>query len=405
MLYRAYQLQSDLFEPVRLWANVARSWLDVLPAPVAASRPLRNLSAAWELIAKTRVTHRRPEFGIASVEVDGERRAVREEARLVRPFGTLLRFAKAGAESQPKVLLVSPMASHFATLLRETVATMLPEHDVHITDWHNAREVAVADGAFDLDTYIDYLREFLQAMGPGTHVIAICQPCVAALAATALMAEDGDAATPASLTLMAGPIDTRQSPTEVNALAARHPLAWFERNLVHAVPDGFRGAGRRVYPGFLQLAGFMSLNPRRHADAFGKLHRHLADGAVDEAARISDFYDEYFAVCDLPAEFYLQTLQKVFMEHQLPRGEFHWRGRPVRPEAITRTRLMTVEGERDDICGRGQTAAAQTLCSSLPPDARIELVQEGAGHYGVFSGRRWQQDVYPRLRAHIAMAG
>lgn len=405
MLYQAYQLQTDLFEPMRLFAGAARGWLDLLPRPLSGSRPVRELSAAWEIVAKTRVTHQRPSFGIDFVDVGGQSCAVREETQLVKPFGTLLRFARDGApEGQPKVLLVSPMAGHFATLLRETARTLLSEHDVHITDWHNARDVALEDGAFDLDGYIDHLREFLQAMGPGTHVIAICQPCVASLAVTSLMAEDDDAATPASLTLMAGPIDTRQSPTEVNELAARHPMEWFERNVIHTVPMGFRGAGRRVYPGFLQLAGFMSLNPQRHLESFNKLHRNLATGAEEEAAQIRDFYDEYFAICDLPAEFYLQTMRKVFKEYHLPRGLLQWRGRPVRPEAITRTRLLTVEGERDDICGLGQTIAAQTLCSSLPDELRQTWIQPGAGHYGVFSGRRWQQEVYPIVAAHIRAA-
>jgi poly(3-hydroxybutyrate) depolymerase len=404
MLYRAYQMQSDLFEPMRLWANAARSWLDVLPSPVAGSRPLRELSAAFELFAKTRVTHHRPPFGIERVSVDGRDLPVREEAVLEKPFGTLLRFAKDSVEPQPKVLLVSPMACHFATLLRETARTMLPDHDVHITDWHNARDVPLTDGGFDLDSYIDYLIEFLAVMGPGVHVVAICQPCVATLAATALMAEECHPATPASLTLMAGPIDTRESPTEVNALAARHPVEWFERNVIHRVPLRYAGAGRRVYPGFLQLAGFMSLNPARHRDSFRKLHRKMAEGEMAEAGVIKDFYDEYFAVCDLPAEFYLQTMRKVFIEHHLPRGELQWRGRRVVPEAITRTRLLTVEGANDDICGRGQTSAALTLCSALPDSMKIAHVQDGAGHYGVFSGRRWQGDVYPLLRNTIRAA-
>lgn len=404
MLYQAYQLQSDLFEPMRLFAGAARGWLDLLPRPFGDSRLVREMSAAWEIVAKTRVTHHRPSFEIDSVESQGQTYAVREEAQLVKPFGTLLRFAKDGAPAQPKVLLVSPMAGHFATLLRETARTLLAEHDVHITDWHNARDVSLEDGEFDLDGYIDHVREFLQVMGPGTHVVAICQPCVASLAVTALMAEDDDPATPASLTLMAGPIDTRQSPTEVNALAARHPMKWFERNVIHTVPMGFRGAGRSVYPGFLQLAGFMSLNPHRHMESFTKLHRNLTVGADEEAAQISDFYDEYFAICDLPAEFYLQTMRKVFKEHHLPRGLLEWRGRPVRPEAITKTRLLTVEGERDDICGLGQTTAAQTLCSALPDELRQVWIQPGAGHYGVFSGRRWQNEVYPLLAAHIRAA-
>lgn len=407
MLYQAYQLQADLFEPMRLFSSAASGWIDLLPRPIGRSRIAREISAYWEILANTRVTHQRPAFGISSVKASasGQEWPVIEQKILVKPFGTLLRFAKLGInESQPKVLIVSPMAGHFATLLRETVDTMLPQHDVYITDWGNARDVPVADGTFDLDTYIDYIREFLQHLGAGSHVFAICQPCVAALAATALMAEDNDIATPASLTLMAGPVDTRQSPTEVNKLALRHPMEWFKHNVIHTVPLGFRGAGRRVYPGFLQLAGFISLNPTRHLTSARDMHRHLVSGALEEASQIREFYDEFFAVCDLPADFYLQTIFKVFKEFELPRGRLKWRDRQINCAAISRTRLLTVEGERDDICGAGQTMAAQTLCSSLPDGLRQTWVQPGAGHYGVFSGSRWRNEVYPLLTAHIKEA-
>jgi poly(3-hydroxybutyrate) depolymerase len=402
MIYQTWQTQADLMVPMRLAASAANAWLGFLPKPLSDSRPLRELSATYELMAKTQITHERPPFGIDTVHVDGEPVAVVEEAVLVKPFGTLLRFAKPGVEGQPKLLLVSPMACHFATLLRETARTLLADHDVHITDWHNARDVSLADGHFDLDDYIAHLIEFLQVLGPDVHVVAICQPCVAALAATALLAEDGDAAVPASLTLMAGPVDTRAAPTEVNRFAAKHDLAWFERTVIDRVPMRYRGAGRRVYPGFLQLAGFMGMNPQRHRDSFVKLHRHMADGEITEASAIQDFYDEYFAVCDLPAEFYLQTMHRVFKEQHLATGTFEFRGRRVRPEAITTTRLLTVEGALDDICGVGQTSAAHALCSSIPEDRKILHVQDGAGHYGVFSGRRWTASVFPLLRSMIA---
>ncbi|GAC1624081.1 MAG: polyhydroxyalkanoate depolymerase [Nevskia sp.] len=401
MMYQTYQAQADLLVPVRFLANVARGWLDVLPPVLSGSRPVRELSAAYALIAKTRVTHERPPFGIDAVTVGRRRLAVHEQAVLVKPFGTLLRFRKEGRLAQPKVLLVSPMACHFATLLRETAKTLLPEHDVYITDWHNARDVPMAEGAFDLDSYIAYLIEFIEAMGPGVNVVAICQPCVAALAATALMAEDGSTATPRTLTLMAGPIDTRINPTGVNELAAKHPLEWFERNVVDKVPLRYAGAGRRVYPGFLQLAGFMSMNPERHRQSFLTLHRNMVDGEIEKAAAIQEFYDEYFAVSDLPAEFYLQTMQKVFMQHELPQGRFEWRGRRVDPAAITKTALLTVEGAKDDICGVGQTGAAHDLCSRIPDALKTRHVQDGAGHYGVFSGHRWHESVHPLLRQLI----
>lgn len=401
MIYQTYQAQADMLVPVRFLANVARGWLDVLPPVLSGSRPVRELSAAYALFAKTQVTHVRPAFGIDHALVHGREVAVTEEAVLVKPFGTLLRFAKAGRLAQPKVLLVSPMACHFATLLRETAKTLLPEHDVYITDWHNARDVPLRDGDFDLDHYIEYLIAFIEAMGPDVHVVAICQPCVAALAATAVMAEDGHAAVPRTLTLMAGPIDTRINPTGVNELAEKHPLSWFERNVIDKVPLRYAGAGRRVYPGFLQLAGFLSMNPERHRKSFLTLHRNMVDGEIEKAAAIKEFYDEYFAVSDLPAEFYLQTMRKVFMDHELPRGLLEWRGRRVELSAIRRTALLTVEGAKDDICGVGQTGAAHDLCTGIPEPFKTRHVQDGAGHYGVFSGRRWHESVYPLLRAMI----
>jgi polyhydroxyalkanoate depolymerase len=365
---------------------------------------VRSTLATTEIVARWGLTHRRPAFGIDSVVVEGEAVPVREEAVLRTPFGTLLRFTKDTDAVQPRVLLVAPLSGHFATLLRATVRTMLPDHDVFITDWHNARDVAVGHGRFGLDEYIDHLVDFLREMGPGAHVVAVCQPCVPALAAAALMAEDGDEAVPHSLTLMAGPIDARVNPTIVNDLAAGRSLEWFERNVIGIVPRRFTGAGRRVYPGFVQVAAFMRMNPERHRAAFRRLYDDIVAGNEERAVATKAFYDEYFAVLDLTAEFYLETIAAIFQDHLLARGELTWRDRPVDPAAITRTALLTVEGERDDICGVGQTAAAHDLCTSLTPYRRRQHLQAGAGHFGVFSGARWEREVYPEIRSHILKA-
>jgi polyhydroxyalkanoate depolymerase len=404
MLYSAYQAQSDLMAPLRaMSAATARMLTDLSPGPVDRWM-VRPTLATSEIVARWGLTHRRPPFGIGAVQVAGREVAVREEAVMTTPFGTLLHFAKDTNAVQPPVLLVAPLSGHFATLLRATVRTMLADHDVYITDWHNARDIAVGHGRFGLDEYIDHLLDFIRATGPDAHVIAVCQPCVPALAAAALMAEDGDDAVPASLTLMAGPIDARISPTIVNDLSAGRPLEWFERNVIAIVPPRFRGVGRRVYPGFVQLAAFMRMNPERHREAFRRMYDDIVDGNAERVFATKAFYDEYFAVLDLTAEFYLETVAAIFQEHLLARGEFTWRGRTVDPAAITRTALMTVEGERDDICGVGQTAAAHDLCVSLPPFRRRQHLQAGAGHFGVFSGTRWEHEVYPEIRSHILMA-
>ena len=396
MHYLAYEAHSRMMKPVRAWARAT------LPAfaPVGLGRsvPLRNLGAAWELIARAGLSHERPAFGIAGVKVGNRDVAVREEAVHATPFGTLLRFAKDVETAQPRVLLVAPLSGHFATLLRATVETLLPEHDVHITDWHNARDVEGKHGRFGFDDYIEHLIRFLEAMGPGGHVVAVCQPCVQTLAAAAIMAESGSPATPRSMTLMAGPIDPRVNPTKVNKLATNRPIEWFERNLVVTVPRRYAGGGRRVYPGFVQLAAFMSLNIERHVKAHTDLFNHLARGDQEKARLVKDFYDEYFAVLDLPAEFYLETVQWAFQEFRLARGLLQWRGRRVDLRAIRRTAMLTVEGERDDICAVGQTVAAHELCTGLRPYLKRHHLQPGVGHYGVFSGKRWQSQVYPILR-------
>ena len=396
MLYLAYQTQSDIMVPVRAWAAMAVA--SGGSSLLAENSATRNLTAAYELIARAGLSHTRPAFGIASVTVGNREVEVSEEAAAATPFGTLLHFKKHAGTAQPRVLMVAPLSGHFATLLRATVRTMLPEHDVFITDWHNARDVPLTAGRFGVDEYVDHLIKFIEVMGPGAHVLAVCQPCVAALAAAAAMAEAGNPAQPRSLTLMAGPIDTRVNSTRVNELAKTRSIEWFERNLIASVPLRHPGAFRRVYPGFVQLAAFMSMNIDRHVKAHRELYENLANGEAEKAAITKAFYDEYFAVLDLTAEFYLETVRLIFQEHALPRGRLDYRGRRVDPAAIRRTMLFTVEGERDDICAVGQTVAAHDLCGNLRPYLKRHHMQAGVGHYGVFSGKRWENQIYPLLK-------
>jgi poly(3-hydroxybutyrate) depolymerase len=396
MLYQTYQAHADLMVPVRAFASLAAS--QIAPSFTENLGIFRNIMAACELIARAKLTHHRPPFGIETVMVGNREVAVREEAARVRPFGTLLHFKKDIDITQPRVLLVAPLSGHFATLLRATVNTMLADHDVYITDWHNARDVALSEGGFGFDDFIQHLIDFLEAIGPGAHLVAVCQPSVAALVATAVMAQSQHPAQPRSITLMAGPIDTRVNPTRVNELAASKPISWFEQNLIAIVPMRFPGAFRRVYPGFVQLTAFMSMNIERHIKAHRELFEHIRDGEIEKARITKAFYDEYFAVLDLAAEFYLETVRLVFQEHALPLGKLKWCGERVEPRAIRRTMLLTVEGERDDICAVGQTMAAHELCSGLRPYLRRHHMQAGVGHYGVFSGQKWTGQIYPILR-------
>ena len=401
MLYQAYQIQSDAGSPLRLMAqfgSAALGFADGLPTV------FRQLPAALEVFSRMRLTHSRPAYGIDGVTVGGTCVPVVEHVVQKLAFGQLIHFKKAavpGTESQPKVLLVAPLSGHFATLLRETLRTLLQDHDVYITDWLNARDVPLSQGAFTLDDYIDHMIAFTETVGTNAHLVAVCQPCVAALAATAIMAEDDSPYQPRSLTLMAGPVDCRVNPTAVNTLAVSKSLDWFEKNLISHVPLPHAGFMRRVYPGFVQLSAFMMMNPERHKQAFKDLYRHLVGGELEKAQAIRTFYEEYLAVNDLPAEFYLETIGKVFQTYDLAIGKFVYRGRTVNTGAIRRTALMTVEGERDDICAVGQTVAAQDLCTNIRPYLRNHHVQTGVGHYGVFSGRKWNQQIYPRVRDSI----
>ncbi len=401
MIYQTYQAFADTRKPLQMFAEMAAGLIQEPPASAAEDPWLRKLAAAGEIIKRCGLTHKRPAFGIESVTIGNRELTVTEEAVVKTAFCTLLHFKKETMTEQPPVLVVSPMSGHFATLLRDTVRTMLPDHDVYITDWHNARDVPLGQGRFDLDDFVDHLIKFIAAIGAGCHVIAICQPSVPTLAAAAIMAEDGDPAQPRSLTLMAGPIDTRINPTKVNEFATSRPIEWFYASMIGVVPWRYGGAMRQVYPGFVQLLAFMGMNVERHMKAFTDLYDNLVKGDFAKAEATQKFYDEYFAVMDLPAEFFIQTIQQVFQEHRLPRGMMRWRGRRVDPAAIRHTFLLTVEGEKDDICAVGQTLAAQDLCSGLRPYMKQHYMQAGVGHYGVFSGRRWAAQTYPIVRDMI----
>lgn len=398
--YPAYQLFEDLFRPWRTAASCARAALAGWPR-LACGFDARALDAFWETVELAGLSHTRPPFGIDVVQVDGVPIPVTEEVIRRTPFASLLHFRKTVAAPQPRVLLVAPMSGHFATLLRGTVRTMLADHDVYITDWHNPRDVPLAAGRFGFDEYVEHVMAFIRRIGPDAHLVAICQPTVAALAAVSLMAVDNDPAQPASMTLMAGPIDCRVNPTKVNDLANSKPIEWFERNLISPVPGGFPGAQRRVYPGFVQLGAFMSMNMERHLASFAEMRHERERGDPAKADAINGFYREYFATSDLTAEFYLETVNSVFQQYDLPLGKLKVGARIVEPHAIRRTALLTIEGEKDDICAVGQTVAAQELCSGLRPYMKTHHVQTGVGHYGVFNGRRWDTQIYPLVRSTI----
>ncbi|MCP1471407.1 polyhydroxyalkanoate depolymerase [Sphingobium sp. OAS761] len=401
MLYTGYQAWNDMLAPARFGAQVALGVRDKL-GPAADGPMYRRMFALMDIFQGAKLTHKRPAYAIGSVRSGNAEVTVREEILLDMPFGTLLHFAKDEVETpQPRVLVVAPMSGHFATLLRSTVATLLRDHDVYITDWKNARDVPLSAGRFGFDDYVDYVIHFFQELGPGAHLLSVCQPCVPALAAVALMSEDKDPSTPRSMTLMGGPIDTRVSPTVVNDLANEKPIDWFEKNLISVVPFRYAGRGREVYPGFLQLSAFMSMNLERHGAQHRELYQLLADGKDVEAQRIKDFYEEYFAVLDMTKEFYLETVDMVFQRTLLAKGELMHRERKVDPGLIRKTALLTVEGEKDDVCAVGQTAAAHHLCSGLRPHLKRHHLQPGVGHYGVFSGSKWEKQVYPQVRNMI----
>jgi polyhydroxyalkanoate depolymerase len=402
--YSLYDSYEKLFAPFQSLAREAAGWFDRGPTPWSDSPAVHGTAASLELFSRLHLTHARPAFDIHEVVCDDERVPVVEEVADQTPFATLLHFRKECAEPGPRVLVVAPMSGHFATLLRDTVATLLEDHDVYITDWHSARDIPLAAGRFGVEDNVDHLIRFLTAIGPGAHLLAVCQPCVPALAAAALMHEDRDPARPRAVVLMAGPIDTRVNPTPVDDLAMTRPMEWFDDAVLATVPRGLPGAGRRVYPGFVQVGAFLCMNFGRHVRSHLRLAADLANGDAERAERTKAFYDEYFAVSDLPAEFYLETLQWVFQEHRLARGLLEHRGRLVNPAAIKKAWLLTVEGEADDICSVGQTLAAHDLCTGVPVSRKRHHLQPGVGHYGIFSGSRWRAQVYPVVRSVIQVA-
>jgi polyhydroxyalkanoate depolymerase len=397
-MYKAYQTFANLHHPVRLFANaserVSNNWFGNFYL-----NPMQRLAAHYEQISLLGFTHTRPDFKIDTVIDSFEmERQVEEELIHSTHFCNLVRFKKIGIKGQPKILLVAPMSGHFATLLTGTIKTLLKDHEVYLTDWLNVRDIPLSCGEFNFDCYIEHIITFLEFIGPGTHLMGVCQPTIACLAATAIMSEDKNSCTPASLVLMAGPLDVRMNPTKVNELATSKPISWFEEKLIGVIPSQFNGSGRRVYPGFLQLMAFMSMNPDRHAESFRRLYEYRISGETEKANLIHDFYEEYFAIMDLSAPFYLETIKKVFQDCDLPNGKLTYQGRSVNPKAIKKTFLLTVEGERDDICGIGQTLAAQDMCSGLPSYMKSHHLQAGVGHYGVFNGKRWDTQVYPVVR-------
>jgi poly(3-hydroxybutyrate) depolymerase len=400
MLYHAYEFQRQLANPVRLWANALEQAYSSPYNPLSDTWFGKSVAAGAEIVARLTQNYGKPHFGLATTQIGNETVEVNEEILVRKPFCDLVRFRRDTIRRDPKVLVVAPMSGHFATLLRGTVEALLPEHDVHITDWKDAREVPLTSGDFSLDDYIDYVIAFSRYLGPDVHVIAVCQPSVPVLAAAALMAEAKDPRQPRSLTLMGGPIDTRQSPTVPNDLAMRNSMMWFRQNVISTVPFGYPGAMRRVYPGFLQLTSFISMNLDRHVNAHMRQFEHLVKGDDDSADGHRTFYDEYLAVMDLNAEFYLQTIEVVFKEHLLPRGEWVSRGRKIDPSFIE-TALMTVEGELDDISGIGQTKAAHALTPNIPGARHVHWEQPRVGHYGIFNGRKWREQIMPRVRTFI----
>ncbi len=401
MLYHFHEMQQAALKPWRLAAAANKKFFQSPYNPASYTQAGRVMAAASEIFEDTTKRRGKPEFGIDAVEIDGDLVNITEEIVVQGPFCNLKRFRREVTRDDAKLLIVAPLSGHFATLLRGTVREMAKAHDVYITDWNDARDVPLTEGRFDLDDYIDLLITYLHHLGPGTHVMAVCQPSVPMMAAAAVLNADNDDCAPPTMTLMGGPIDTRKNPTEVNKLAEDRPIEWFERNVITHVPMIYPGVLRKVYPGFLQLSGFMSMNLDRHIDAHVKMFQHLIEGDGDSAEQHRTFYDEYMAVMDLPAEYYIQTVKTVFQEHALPKGTMMWRDHPVEPSAITRTALMTVEGELDDISGIGQTRAAHDICTGVPKARRKHYEQKGVGHYGVFNGRRWREEIAPRIAKFI----
>ena len=406
MLYDAYEVQRSFLAGASKLAGLGAGWLNNPVNPWGYSSMGPIVGASLEVFAHAAAPRGKPEFGIESVHMKGKDVPVHEEILLRKPFGQLKHFYREGHDEGPHILIVAPMSGHYATLLRGTVERLLPASNVYITDWRDAKLVPLTDGSFNLDDYIDYLIEFLELIGKKTgerpHLLAVCQPAVPAFAATALMGEDKNPYRPKTLTMRGGPIDTRKAPTAINTLATQRPFAWFENNVIATVPLIYPGAGRKVYPGFLQLAGFMTMNLGSHLISHWEMFKHLVVGDDEGAGATQRFYDEYRSVCDMTAEFYLQTVDVVFQQHLLPKGELEHRGRLVKPNAIRDTALLAIEGERDDISGVGQTKAALDIATKVPASAKKYFLAKDVGHYGIFNGRKWREKIAPVFEKFVA---
>lgn len=394
-LYTLHEMQHAALAPLRIMANASKHFMFSPLNPLSYTQAGRKIAAASELVERMTQRYSKPAFGITDVKVDGEKVTVIEEVVHQKTFCHLLHFRKDIKKHQPQLLIVAPMSGHYATLLRGTVRDLLPYCDVYITDWVDARDVPMHEGRFNLHNYVDYVIDFFKILGPETHVLAVCQPSVPVMAAVSVLNAAQDPDCPRSMTLIGGPIDTREAPTQVNMLAQEKPLEWFERNVISRVPMNYPGFMRPVYPGFLQLTGFMTMNLDRHIDAHVKLFDHLVSGDGESAEQHKTFYNEYLSVMDITAEFYLETIVEVFQKHSLPQGQFIYRDERVRPDAVTRTALLTLEGELDDISGVGQTAASHKICSNLPSRMKHHHLQPGVGHYGIFNGRKFRELVVP----------
>lgn len=402
MLYTAHEMQKTWMAGMGMAAQTGSDWLLNASNPMSWSPAAPAMARALEVFAHSVEVRGKPAFGLHSTFVEGATVPVSEIVVLRKPFGQLKHFQRGvSGRNDPRILVVAPMSGHYATLLRGTVERLLPDHDVYITDWRDARLVPTSEGRFDLNDYVDYLIEYLEVLGPDTHMLAVCQPSVPALAAVALMNEDGHPCTPPSLTLMGGPVDTRLAPTSVNELAFKRPFAWFEQTVIQDVPANYPGAGRKVYPGFLQLSGFMSMNLANHMKSHWELFKHLVEGDDDSADATKAFYDEYRSVCDMTAEFYLQTIDLVFQRQALATGQFEHRGRIADPGKITKTALLAIEGERDDISGLGQTKAALDLAVNLVDTKKQYYLAMGAGHYGIFNGSKWRDSIAPVVEGFV----
>ncbi|NDP60223.1 MAG: polyhydroxyalkanoate depolymerase [Oxalobacteraceae bacterium] len=407
MLYHFHEMNRSLMSPLIQWAEASAKLFTNPVSPLAHTPFSQRIAAGYELMFRLGKDYEKPQFGLTSTTINGEDVGILEAPSTVKPFCTLVHFAKnltvaeRTALNQPKVLLVAPLSGHHSTLLRDTVKALLPGHDVYITDWTDARMVPLAAGAFHLHDYIYYVQDFIRQLGPDVHVISVCQPTVPVLAAISLMATAKDPMLPKTMTMMGGPIDPRKSPTEVNNLATKKPFSWFENTVIYTVPSNYPGAGRKVYPGFLQHAGFVAMNPDRHAQSHWDFYMQLRKGDDASAEEHRKFYDEYNAVLDMPSEYYLETIKTVFQDFNLPLGTWEVEGKLVRPQDIKTVALLTVEGELDDISGAGQTQAAHTLCSGIPADMQEDYIAEGCGHYGIFAGRRWRELICPKVGAFI----